>query len=60
MMFGGSKVQVIKNVVVWLLALLVFADDLVLMAENSKDVEIMIERFYTLSEKGVKNECNKE
>lgn len=30
--------------------MLVFADDLVLMAENAEDLTIMIECFYSLSE----------
>lgn len=49
-MFGRSGVQMAKNGAVWLLVLLVFADDL----------RIMIECFYSLSDESFESECSKE
>lgn len=58
-MFGGIVVQRVKNDVVWLLLILVFADNLGLMAQSAQDLRKMFEYFYSLSEEKAESECNK-
>lgn len=57
MIFGRMGVQIVNKGVIWLLAMLMFANDLVVMAQNVEDLRIMIKCFL-FSE--YESECSKE
>lgn len=56
MMFGRRKVQMVKSGVVWLLTILVFEDDIVLMAECGGSEN----NDYVMTEERAETECSKE
>lgn len=59
-MFGRKWIQMVENGMVWLLAILVFANNLVIIGGGAEDLRIMIECLYSLSEGWIGSEGSKD